>query len=255
MARHVTVVTPENVRIEYELAGLASRSGAAIIDLLLQGLLVVGVFAVRLLLAKYHRWPGTSWANAVLAVASFAVWYGYYVYFETAWNGQSPGKRYAQLRTIREGGLPIDFASAATRNLVRIVDMLPGVYLVGMIAVISSSRNKRLGDHAAGTLVVKERGEWMSEIDRQAPSADAANHYPEAEYVRNVELVTPDEFEALKRFVERKSELDARVREQLAAKMAMPLMTRLGIEDDGQISYSNILTEIHNKCIVQRGMR
>ncbi|MEN6355646.1 MAG: RDD family protein [Armatimonadota bacterium] len=255
MSRQVTVVTPENVRIEYELAGLASRAGAAIIDLLLQGLLILVVMSVRVLLSEYGKWPGTSWANALLAIASFVMWYGYYVYFETAWNGQSPGKRYARMRTIREGGMPIDFASAAVRNLVRIVDMIPGIYLVGLISVLSSNRNKRLGDFAAGTLVVKERSEWMRDQVRQSQEEVTPAQYPEAEYVRNIELVSPDEFEAIQRFVERKAELDETVREQLASKMAAPLMAKLGIEDNNQIGYSNILTEIYNKCIAQRGMR
>jgi hypothetical protein len=182
------------------------------------------------------------------------MWYGYYVYFETVWNGQSPGKRYARMRTIREGGTPIDFASAAVRNLVRIVDIIPGLYLVGMISVLASSKNKRLGDFAAGTLVVKERSEWMHDQAKQTQEA-VPDRYLEAEYVRNIELVSPDDFEAIKRFVERKAELDETVCEQLASRMAKPLMAKLGIENNGQTSYSNILTEIYNKCVNQRGMR
>ncbi|MCE5322609.1 RDD family protein [bacterium] len=255
MSRHITVVTPENVRIEYELAGLASRAGAAIIDLLLQVLLILAVLGVRMLLSEHGRWPGTTWANALLAIASFVMWYGYYVYFETVWNGQSPGKRYARMRTIREGGTPIDFASAAVRNLVRIVDMIPGIYLVGMISVLANSRNKRLGDFAAGTLVVKERSEWMHTKEKQTQEEASAAQYPEAELVRNIELVSPDDFETIKRFVERKAELDGKVREELASKIAVPLMAKLGIEDNGHIGYSNMLTEIYNKCAAQRGMR
>lgn len=255
MSRQVTVVTPENVRIEYELAGLASRAGAAIIDLLLQGLLILAIVGVRVLLSEYGKWPGTTWANALLGIASFAMWYGYYVYFETVWNGQSPGKRYARMRTIREGGMPIDFASAATRNLVRIVDIIPGIYLVGMISVLASSRNKRLGDFAAGTLVVKERSEWMRDQVNKNREEVAPAQYPETEYVRNIELVSPDDFEAIKRFIERKAELDETVCEQLASRMAKPLMAKLGIEDNGQTGYSNILTDIYNKCVSQRGMR
>jgi len=255
LSRKVTIVTPENIRIEYELAGLASRGGAAVIDFLLQGLLVALVLGVRLLLTEYHQWPGTSWANALLVIAGFILWYGYYVYFEAAWNGQTPGKRYARMRTVREGGMPIDLASAAIRNLVRMVDMLPAAYLIGMISVISSSKNKRLGDYAAGTLVVKERGEWMQDIASRERQPEQTVQSPESDRVRNIELLTPEDFDAVKRFVERKAELQENVREQLAARMAAPLMTKLGIESDNDISYSNLLTEIYNKCALTRGMR
>ena len=255
MARKITIVTPENVRIEYELAGLASRGGAAIIDSLLQGLLLAVIMAVRIPLTVYNKWPGTSWANALLVIAGFILWYGYYVYFESTWNGQTPGKRYARMRTVREGGMPVDFASAAIRNLVRVVDMLPFAYLIGMLSILFSGRNKRLGDYAAGTLVVKERGEWMPDISDHKQQPQPNTESPEADLVRNIELVTSDDFEAVKRFVERKAELQDSVREQLAAKMAAPLMAKLGIDDDNNISYSNLLTEIYNKCTLTRGMR
>lgn len=255
MARKITIVTPENVRIEYELAGLASRGGAAIIDSLLQGLLLAVIMAIRILLTVYNKWPGTSWANALLVIAGFILWYGYYVYFESTWNGQTPGKRYARMRTVREGGMPVDFASAAIRNLVRVVDMLPFAYLIGMLSILFSGKNKRLGDYAAGTLVVKERGEWMPDISDHKQQPQLNIESPEADLVRNIEMVTPDDFEAVKRFVERKAELQASVREQLAAKMAAPLMAKLGIDDDNNISYSNLLTEIYNKCTLTRGMR
>ncbi|MCL5104287.1 MAG: RDD family protein [Armatimonadetes bacterium] len=253
MARQITVITPENVRIEYELAGAASRAGAAIIDLTIQGLALTGVILARGQLVKHDWWPGASWADAALGVIMFLVWYGYYVYFETVWNGQTPGKRYSRLRAIREGGLPIDISCAATRNLVRVIDFLPVFYLLGIIVVIFSGRNKRLGDIAAGTLVVKERGEWMRAATPHR-SAPAANH-PEAALVRNIELVTREEFDAVKRFVERKAELEIHVSEQLAAKIAGPLMKSLGIESRDGLSYSNLLAEIYNRCVEERGMR
>ncbi len=252
MPRKITITTPENVRIDYELAGIASRAGAAIVDLLLQCLVIALALLIRYILQVYDKWPGATWANAALGIGVFIVNYGYFVYFESVWNGQTPGKRYTQMRAVQEGGLPIDLTCAALRNLVRIVDFLPLLYVLGGIVMLASSRNKRLGDYAAGTLVVKERTEWKPQrLPEQPPPSEVAH----TGLVRNVELVTPDEFAAIARFLDRQPELAETVREDLAARIAAPLMARLGIEPDGQVSSSALLAEIHRQCVEQRGMR
>ena len=255
MPSQVTIVTPENVRIEYELAGLGSRAGAAVIDVLLQTLGLLALVLVLWAVGFDRKMPGTGWAIALFGVLAFLIIWGYYVYFETVWNGQTPGKRLARLRTIREGGLPVDLSCAAVRNLVRIIDMLPGAppYVVGGIFLTFSSKNKRLGDFAAGTLVVKERSEWKASLTPRQVAA--VSRYSEAAYVRNIELVTNEEFETLKRFVERKDELSEDVRKQIAAKIATPMMARLGIEENADIIHANLLSEIYTKCVEDRGMR
>jgi uncharacterized RDD family membrane protein YckC len=254
LPRVITVVTPENIRIEYEVAGIGSRGGAAIVDLLLQGLIIAVIFSGRAVLEMLHKWPGTTWADALLGIASFVVYWGYYTYFETVWNGQTPGKRHMRLRTVKEGGMPIDLTSAAVRNLVRIIDFLPMLYVVGSISVLVTSNSKRLGDIAAGTLVVKER----SEILRTAPAnQEAAVPVPpiQTSYVKQVELVTPEEFEAAKRFMERKAELSPQVREEVAARIARPLIAKLGIAESPNMIYSGVLSEVYAKCMEERGMR
>ncbi len=253
MPRQITVVTPENVSIEYELAGLGSRGFAAVADMLLQAVLIALVVIARIVLESHLRWLASGWANAVLGICMFLIFWGYYVFFETVWNGQTPGKRGFRLRTVREGGLPIDLPCAAVRNLVRIIDFLPAFYLVGAVSVIATSKSKRLGDVAAGTLVVKERSEWMGDVP--ADRRSVVQHFPEAAYVRNEELVTPEEFEAVKRFVDRRAELQETVRENVAARIARPLMARLGIQEYVGMVYSNLLVEIYNRCVEHRGMR
>ena len=160
MPRHVTIVTPENVRIEYTLAGVVSRAGAVAMDTAIQSALLLAVVGARSLLEKHARLPGSNWAGAILGIVGFVIFNAYFIYFETVWNGQTPGKRYARLRTIREGGLPIDLSCSAVRNLVRIVDFFPLFYVLGGIVAFFSSRSKRLGDLAAGTIVVNEIKEW-----------------------------------------------------------------------------------------------
>lgn len=255
MPRRIEIVTPEHVRIEYELAGIASRCGAAVVDLLLQALAILLVVLVLTMVHILLRLPPLSWATGVLIVASFLLWWGYYVFFETIWNGQTPGKRLLRLRVIKYGGAPIDLTSAAVRGLIRVVDLA----IIGFIVMFFAPRNQRIGDFAAGTLVVKERSEWVGDITHplqdSTPPVDKEDRTPEFALVKNIELVTPEQFDAIKRFIQRSSELQPSIREQIAARIARPLMRHLGIEDTPGINYTNLLTAIHARCVGERGMR
>ena len=96
---------------------------------------------------------------AVLILSVSAIWSGYFALFEWAWRGQTPGKRWLKLRVIREDGRPVTFFEAATRNIVRVVDMFPSLvipfYSVGLVSVFVSGRDQRVGDFVAGTVVVR----------------------------------------------------------------------------------------------------
>lgn len=251
MPRHITVVTPENVTIEYELAGIASRCGAAIVDLLIQCaaiLILVGIyFGLEILL----HFSAIGWPTAVMIVLGFLLWWGYYVFFETYWSGQTPGKRLLRLRAIKYGGTSADLSCAAIRSLIRVIDI--GVFFIGVISMLLTSNTQRLGDLAAGTLVVKERSEWKGDLAQ--PKLSVAEDCPETALIKNIELVTPDQFDAIKRFLDRAAELQPGVREQLAAKISGPLMLHLGIENSGQIVHTNLLSAIHDRCVQDRGMR
>lgn len=249
MPRHLTTVTPENVSIDYELAGFASRCAAAVLDILLQaaGLLVLGlIYAV---LAATTRFSIVGWPTAVLIVTGFLLWYGYFVFFETVWNGQTPGKRALRLRVVKYGGTPIDLSCAAVRGLIRVIDMT----LIGLIAMLVTPRSQRLGDFAAGTLVVKERTQWQGDLKQ--PKLEPTTNYPEADLIKNIELLTPEQFDMTRKFVERAAELNPQAKEQLAARVALALMQHLGIEDRPGIVYSNLITALYDRCVRDRGMQ
>jgi uncharacterized membrane protein SpoIIM required for sporulation/uncharacterized RDD family membrane protein YckC len=159
----VDVETPEQVVVSYTIAGIGSRAAAAVIDYCLSVLVTIALVAS---LVAFTRATGTrvvgftngSWAVAILIVLIFAIFWGYYVFFEIAWDGQTPGKRQLGLRVVRDGGYSITPAASAVRNIMRIVDFQPGFsYGIGMITAIISPSGKRLGDYAAGTIVVRER--------------------------------------------------------------------------------------------------
>ena len=173
-----TIDTPENVTFGYAVAGIGSRFIGALIDnvlivllLLLTNFLLFGAIA----LADGLPLGMADWAEGVLialyALLNFAIIWGYYLVFELVWRGQTPGKRGAGTRVIAVGGGPATFLEVAIRNLVRIVDFMPFGYAVGLVTMLLNRQARRLGDFAAGTLVVKHRGEIKLETLGQAAPA------------------------------------------------------------------------------------
>jgi uncharacterized RDD family membrane protein YckC len=171
--------TPERVELEYDVASLGSRLLAAMVDtFLLSVIYILTIFlggialtAVAVFMGDAVRAVGVSIGvdtlqNLGLAVTGlllFGIFWGYYVLFELFWHGQTPGKRWVGLRVIRDGGYPIGFTESAIRNLVRVIDLLPTSYGIGALTIFIDRRSRRLGDMAAGTLVVKERRELRLE--------------------------------------------------------------------------------------------
>jgi uncharacterized RDD family membrane protein YckC len=228
------VISPESVAFSYDVAGLGSRFAAVLVDVLLQVVMLVGALiaaagAVRIDLALFV--PGhvremglTLWVWAGLVLASFAILWGYFVFFEMMWNGQSPGKRLFGLRVVRAGGYPVDFLASAVRNLVRYVDFLPGAYSAGAITMLLSRQWQRLGDYAAGTLVVRDRR-------LAAPEAFSVESRPRwEEALGRVDEVTAQEYQVVREFLRRRGDLEADSRSDLARRIADPLLERLGVE-------------------------
>src|SRR5271170_7680094 len=135
----LTIDTPEQTSLEFPLAGIGSRFLAMAADTAIQ--VVVGfVFFVALALAvpalRFFGSVAPQWAIAAMIIGFFLIYYGYFAFFEAAWNGQTPGKRYAQLRVMKDDGRPINAYDAIARNLLRIVDQLPVFYGIAILSVI-----------------------------------------------------------------------------------------------------------------------
>jgi uncharacterized RDD family membrane protein YckC len=163
----LNIETPEQVELEFSIAGLGSRFVAILIDTIL----IVGFyFAIGIVLALVFSGASAlggkagddldtagKWVLAIFIFLNFLLIWGYFALFEGLWRGQTPGKRVMKLRVIKDSGRQITFFEALARNLLRFVDYLPGMYLVGVITMLCNKRSKRLGDLAAGTLVIHER--------------------------------------------------------------------------------------------------
>jgi uncharacterized RDD family membrane protein YckC len=156
----LSIETPEQIALEFPLASAGSRFLALAIDTLLQ-LAGFAVLALVALLAQFTRVDYQSlvgtWALAIVVILGFLLYYGYFAIFETLWSGQTPGKRAIRLRVITTSGRPITVHEALLRNLLRIVDQIPGIYGVALISVFMTERHQRLGDLAADTVVVAEQ--------------------------------------------------------------------------------------------------
>ena len=167
---YLSIDTPENVACDYQVSGIGTRFLAAMVDTLIIVVLQVVVNLAVLLIAtqlmgSLDDWDSgpIGWLVALFGLIAFAFLWGYYVFFEVLWNGQSPGKRWVGLRVIRADGTPITFVESLVRNLVRIIDFLPAYYGIGVVTMFINAQSRRLGDLAAGTLVVRDRGDLTLE--------------------------------------------------------------------------------------------
>jgi uncharacterized RDD family membrane protein YckC len=144
--------TPEQVELAYSVAGVGSRFVAEVLALVVIGAAGAASPAVGAVAEN-----AAKWFMAFVIFVNFAIVWGYFALFEAYWHGQTPGKRAMKLRVIKDSGRQITLFEALARNLLRVVDYLPSLYLVGVITMLCNRRNQRLGDLVAGTLVVHER--------------------------------------------------------------------------------------------------
>ena len=196
----VTIATPEGVELELTLAGAGSRFVSALADLTIQVALLLALAAVIGGVDAFGGAPESDGVAAALyALLSFVVVTGYDIAFEVLASGRTPGKRMNRLRVVRSGGEPVGFVTSAIRNTLRLIDFLPFAYVVGAITILVTAKNQRLGDLAAGTLVVREVG-----AATVAPSV-AAVAPPPAAVSWDTSAITADETAAVRRFLERAS--------------------------------------------------
>jgi len=222
------IATPEGIELELTLAGPGSRSLCAAVDLTIQFVLSLG--ATLLITAASG---GGGWVLALLPVTAFLIIFGYDVAFEVLGGGRTPGKRLNGLRVVRTGGRPVTFVPSVIRNVMRIIDFLPTLYGVGILAVMLSARNQRLGDMAAGTLVVRERT-VESRRDAAGPESSYVPPLPASHPAMAWDLsaIALDDLLVVRRFLDRRWELDAGPRAKLAGELAARLGPRVaGVPD------------------------
>jgi len=247
----IAVRTPEHVELRFVLAGAGNRFLALAMDLIIQWVILLGVFATlgilwrvgKLSLGRLQAVAPQNigvWFLAGLVLVVFLVQWGYFTFFETIWSGQTPGKRKQRIRVIRENGRPIGFAEAAIRNLLRIVlDSQPyPLHAIGFLTGILNARFKRLGDFAAGTVVIVERRQRVPKAGSRLRSPKQAV-LPRA--LSRVRQLSEEEMATLHAYLRRRDELYPGVRSAMAEKIAVSLMQRLEIAQPVDMGYDAFL--------------
>ncbi|MBM3457813.1 MAG: RDD family protein [Armatimonadetes bacterium] len=246
------IVTPECVEFVHELGGLGSRALAAGLDHALAAGLV-GIVWISILTVPVLILTG----GAVLGfgiLATFLIYFGYFTYFEWSWSGQTPGKRLLDLRVIDERGIRLELPQVFLRNLFRVVDLMPlffgfdfvgvGGYGVGGLAALLSPRRQRLGDWAAGTVVVRVR----------RPPRPGALLAPGEQYNSLLQdralreriraSLSLDERETLLQLCLRRGELEYAIRHDLFAQAAAALEARLGVRRETFLSEEKFVQNV-----------
>lgn len=246
--------TPENVSFDYDVAGIGSRFLAALIDTL--AIFFLQVVVLGTLLWLVFRSTSTEsifstnagyWVLGIVTLLSFLFLWGYYIFFEIMWNGQTLGKRWIGLRVIRLDGTPVTVAEVVIRNLVRMIDLLPAAYGIGVVTMFINENSRRLGDLAAGTLVVYDRsvGELTDGRSKRENELTSLFTYTEIPEGFPVERLTEKDIDLIEEFLLRRYQLPNR--EQLAAYILISFYTRLGLSPDVKLSGTpdNVLVALY----------
>lgn len=203
-----SISTPENVDLHLELAGIGNRVLATMIDTMISWTAIVCIALAFILLGflldQLHilSLPQNAllgFASMVAILVAFAINFGYHIFFEGVWHGQTPGKKIARIRVIEANGQPVGWAAVCIRNLVRLLDT--GLLLIGLLVMLIDRNERRLGDLAAGTLVIRERTTDLTTGDIVLITN------AEADSLLDIGRVTPEEYDLLARFLKRRKTL------------------------------------------------
>jgi len=249
------IETPERVPLHFALASIGNRFLACALDHGLQILVLALMGISALVVADYSGiesmvTSAPKWVWALFIVIGFLILSGYFAFFEWIWNGQTPGKRWLKLRVIREDGRPVTFWEAAVRNLLRTFDIMPWpFYSIGLISVFISSRDQRIGDMVAGTVVVRER-------EAEAPAfaqvfgasvTDAAlrRSFQPVNFTASLNPLTESEIQVVEVFLRRRWDLADGPRQWMAWRVAIPIMFKIRPDYDmATFTYEGFLEEL-----------
>lgn len=241
--------TPESVELEFTLAGIGNRAWALIIDyhvlavILVVFLIIWAIVSVQLtnIAERIFGEAVALWLIAITIFISFALYVGYFVFFETLWQGQTPGKRLAKIRVVRDDGRPIGLQQTTLRALLRPFDEF---LFIGALLIIFNRREKRLGDLAAGTIV----------IQAQIPTNTATLNISEQANILHQQLLEiadlsellPDDFAIIREYLQRRNGMSEKAKALLATKLSQQVQNIINVENlPPGVSYDVFLEAIY----------
>ena len=254
------IETPERVPLHFALASIGNRFLACAIDHAIQALTLIIIFIGFFVLANttdLERAFSTApkWVYAVMILVLFLILTGYFAFFEWIWSGQTPGKRWLKLRVIREDGRPITFWEASVRNLIRSFDMMPApFYSIGLISVFSTTRDQRVGDMVAGTVVVREREAEAPAFAKvfASPVSDPAlrRSFKPVNFTANLNSLTEAEIQVVETFLRRRWDLPDVPRQWMAWRVSLPILYKLRPAYDLEsFTYEGFLEELLHRYL------
>ena len=254
------IETPERVPLHFALASIGNRFLACAIDHTIQSLalgliLIVGLILSSMSAIQSFVASAPKWVGAVMILLLFLTFSSYFAFFEWLWSGQTPGKRWMKLRVIREDGRPITFWEASVRNLLRVLDMFPyPFYSIGLISVFSTSRDQRVGDMVAGTVVVREREAEAPEFAQvfAAPVSDPAlrRSFKPVNFTGSLSSLTDSEIQVVETFLRRRWDLSDIPRQWMAWRVSIPILYKIRPGYDlATFTYEGFLEELLHRYL------
>ncbi len=249
-----SISTPENVDLHLEIAGIGNRLLAQIVDGLIQLAITISLVIVALIVgAGVSAAPvdqkTKNMLYAVIALVAvlfmFFMQNLYFIIWEGAWKGQTPGKKIAEIRVIEANGQPIGWGASLIRNLLRMVD---GILFMGLVVMLVDKNERRLGDMCAGTLVIRERPAQMTD------SAIKVGPTAAADETLDIGRISPAEYDLLVDYLKRRGALTDSSRPSVAKQMFDHFAAKLDIPEEAAVGgqngkvfapYENILEKIY----------
>ena len=244
----VTLQTPESVELEFTLAGIGNRTYALLIDYIVLGLILIGVLIAWGFLAiqlgeAIENLVGSDrslqlWLWAIQLLITFFIYVGYFVFFETVWQGQTPGKRYVKIRVIRDDGRPVGLQQSTLRALLRPVDDL---FFLGLFLIALTKREKRLGDLVAGTLVIQQE---QSVVSANFSVSDEAQTFANQLLVEaDLSRLLPEDFAVIREYLQRRRAMTPQAKTELSRKLAHQIKDIIALEKVPQGISTNLFLE------------
>ena len=211
-----TIATPEGVELQLRLAGVGSRFSAGLVDFTIKAVLVLALVLTAALIG------GDSASLAVFGVSALFAMVVFDILFEVRSGGRTPGKRLIGLRVVQSDGAPVGLRASAVRNLLRLVEGLPLSYVPAIVCILFTRDNQRIGDLAAGTVVVHEARAGAP------PAPPGPEQQPPAHTDGwDVSAITPQELAAVRSFLRRRDDFSPESRRALAERLAAALEPRV----------------------------
>jgi uncharacterized RDD family membrane protein YckC len=225
--------TPESVELEFVLAGIGSRAWALVIDYFVL-LLILFVFFVAWLAISFQTIDWLTnivgadnlglWFLAIAILVNYFVYTGYFVFFETLWHGQTPGKRIAKIRVIKDNGQPVGLQQAALRALLRPID---DTLFLGAFFILFGRREKRLGDWVAGTLVIQTQTRPVSTFNISEQAKPISERLLQT---ADISAMLPDDFAVIREYLLRRAGMASKARSSVALQLAQQVKAIINLE-------------------------